>query len=156
MDVLDDEQERMATADAGEQFGHRVVETVALEVGVGAGGVREPADPHAEVGDHTSQLASRRPEVLPEHGGLGDALQLLEGAHDGGVGRAHDGVAGSVEDEHVVGRGLVGELAHETTLARRRPRHSEAPRASRRPRRTAGGSVGPQVPAPDRRTGTTG
>ncbi len=116
--VLDHEQHRAPAADRGEQVGHGRVQPVALGVGIGLDGGRQLADRGREVGQQAGELAGGRAEGCAELVGVDYAREAVEGLDEGPVGRAHDRVAGAVEDERALARRRGGELADETALAR--------------------------------------
>jgi hypothetical protein len=115
--VLEDEQHRPA-ADAGQQVGHRGVQPVALGVGIGLDRRRQIRHAERQVRQQPRQLTAGDAERRPQLDRIDDARQVVERLDERPVRRAHDGVAGAVEDERAGGRRVVGELPHEAALAR--------------------------------------
>ena len=148
MDVLEHEQQRAASAGTRQEIRHRGVEPVALGVGVRADRVRQAADARREIGQQAAELAAHPTEVGAQHLGVGGPRELIERLGERPVGCLHHGVAGAVEDEHVLGRHLARELPHEAALAGTRlaPYERQAPalgglaREQRAQRRELGGA----------------
>jgi hypothetical protein len=115
--VLDHEQHRVATADAGEQVGHRGIEAMAFGVGIPRDGRRQLTNPAWKLREEARQLASSGSEVGTEHVWLGRAHEVLEGGEEWPVWRAHGSVTRAVEDEHAISRRLSGELPDEAALS---------------------------------------
>ena len=118
--VLEHEQRRPMAGDADEEIGHGCVEAVTFGVRIGFNGRRQLTEADGQVGQEASELAAPRAERRSELGGIGGSRQVVERLDERAVRRAHDGVAGAVEDERPVGRGLAGELADEAALTRAR------------------------------------
>ena len=100
--VLEHEQHRPSAGDAGEQVGHGRVQPVALGVRIGLDRGRQLADPGRQVGEQARELAAAGAERRPQLGRLGDPREVVERLDERPVRRAHDGVAGAVEDEGAV------------------------------------------------------
>ena len=91
---------------------------MALGVRVGVDRCRQVADAGRQVGEQPRELAARRAQRDAQLGGVDDAGGVLERLDERPVRRAHDRVAGAVEDERA-GPGRLGrELAHQAALAR--------------------------------------
>ena len=102
--VLEHEQHRPA-ADAGEQVGHRRVQPVALGVRIGLHRRRQIADPGRQIGEQPRQLAAGGAERGAQLGrARATRARWSSASTNGAVRRAHDGVAGAVEDERAVRR----------------------------------------------------
>src|SRR5580700_12117272 len=100
MAVLEHEQQRLAATGGCEEVSHRRVQAMALGVGVGGYGRREPTDASGQVGKQPGQLATRAAEIRTEHIRVGAASELIERLGEGTGGGLHYGVAGAVEHEH--------------------------------------------------------
>ena len=98
--------------------------------GSAATGGGRPADRGAEVGQQPRQLAAARAQRLAQLVGVGRPRQLVQRLHERPVGRADDRVAGAVEHERAVVRGL-------RRRTRARAGSCPSPRR-RRPARSAG------------------
>ncbi len=94
------------------------MQPVALGVGVGGDGRREPGDKLGQVKYQPSQLAASAAEVRTEHVGVGAPSELAERLGEGTVGGLHHGVAGAVEHERSFRGERLRQLPHKATLAR--------------------------------------
>ncbi len=137
--VLQHEQQRPVTADAGQQVGDRGVKAMPLGVRICGDRRRQLADAKPEVGEEPHELPAGRAEPVAQLRGIRAAGQVVEALGERAVGRGHDGVAGAVEDERALLRRHVRELAHEPALAGARLPRRREPRAARRPRPAARG-----------------
>ena len=91
---------------------------MALGVGIGPHGSRQSADPGRQVGEESAELTAPGAERAAQLVGLGDAGEAVEGFDKRPVWGLDDSVAGPVEDQRALRRGLDGELAREPALAR--------------------------------------
>ncbi len=128
--VLEHDEQRPPVRGVHQQLGHGGVEAVTLGVLIGRDRIGQRPDPGGEVGDEAGELAAAGAEVVPQLLGIGHAHEVVKRLRDRLVGDPHHGITGSVQHQHAVGRGLVGELAHEPALARPRlPAHERDPPA---------------------------
>ena len=137
--VLEHEQHRPPAADACEQVGDRRVEAMALGVRIGLDRLAELADQGRQIRRQPGQLARAGAERGAQLCHIDDPQEAVERLDEGPVGRAHDRVAGAVEDERPIRRDAGGELARQAALAGTGLTGEQQRRAGPRPRRAAAG-----------------
>jgi hypothetical protein len=101
--VLEHEQQRAPASRAGKQVADDRVQPVSLRVRIGRDRLGEPLDPGGQLRQQASELSAGGAEVLAQRVCVASAHELLERLHEGAVGRPHDGVARTVENDHPAG-----------------------------------------------------
>ncbi len=114
--VLEDQQQRRPLARAGEQPGHRRVETVTFGVRVGAPPSVQSLDPAGEIGQQPDQLSGSGPERGRQLVVVHRRHQDVERFDERPVGSSHDSVAAAAKlSDAALQPG--GELPRESRLA---------------------------------------